>query len=174
GNGFDPAGQSGNVTLTFTPSTPCSNPATTTVTVNVPGTPNLGTATLCQTDAPLNLSTLQDPAFPTGNWSGPGVSGTSFNPAGQSGNVTLTFTPAGSCVNPATTTVTVNVPGTPNLGTATLCQTDGPLNLNTLLDPAFPSGTWSGPGVIGNGFDPAGQSGNVTLTFTPSTPCSNP
>ncbi|MCB0684514.1 MAG: hypothetical protein KDC32_26905, partial [Saprospiraceae bacterium] len=161
-------------TLTFTPSTPCSNPATTTVTVDVPGTPNLGTATLCQTDAPLNLSTLQDAGFPTGSWSGPGVSGTTFNPAGQSGNVTLTFTPSTPCTNPATTTVTVDLPVTPNLGTANLCDTDAPLNLSTLQDPGFPAGNWSGPGVSGTTFNPAGQSGPVVLTFTPTAPCTNP
>ena len=140
-----------SVSYTYTnPGTGCSNTATINITVNAAATPNLGTATVCQTGGPLNLNTLLDPAFPTGSWSGPGVSGSTFNPAGQSGNVTLTFTPTGSCVNPATTTITVNVPTTPSLGTATLCQTDAPLNLSTLQDPAFPTGSWSGPGVSGS------------------------
>ena len=34
-------------------------------------------------------------------------------------------------------------------------------------------GTWSGPGVSSNQFDPSGQNGTVTLSFTPSSGCAN-
>ncbi|MCB0626635.1 MAG: hypothetical protein KDC43_22645, partial [Saprospiraceae bacterium] len=173
GSNFDPLGLSGPVVLLFTPSAPCTNAATTTVTVSAAGTPVLGTTTLCQTDGLFSLSALVDPLYPGGVWSGPGVSGNNFNPLGLSGSITLTFTPAASCAQPASTAITVNVPGTPDLGDATLCETDGLFSLAVLQDPAFPSGTWSGPGVSGNTFNPLGLSGPVNLLFTPSTACTN-
>ena len=172
GNNFHPAGQSGNIQLTFTPDIgQCANPTMTIVAVNTLATPQLNTATLCQTAAPLNLNTLNDPAYPAGAWSGPGVTGNSFNPAGQSGNVTLTFTSSATCTNPATTNLTVNLPTIPQLGTASLCQNDNPLVLSSIVDPAYPAGAWSGPGVTANNFNPANQSGSVILTFTPSAAC---
>ncbi|RMG77298.1 MAG: gliding motility-associated C-terminal domain-containing protein, partial [Bacteroidetes bacterium] len=158
--------------LTFTPATgQCAAPATVTVTVNPPTVPVLMPGTVCQTDPPFDLTALQDPAFPTGTWTGPGVSGNFFNPAGQSGSVSLIFTASGACVLPASTTITVNDPAMPALGTDAICDDNGLYDLTTLLDPNYPGGTWSGPGVTGNFFDPAGQSGNVTLTFTPSDNC---
>ena len=171
-NSFNPAGQSGSVALVFTPNnTNCVNTANYTVTVNAPATPQLGTVTLCQTSGPYNLSNLADPNFPAGVWSGPGVGVSNFNPAGQSGAVTLTFTPSAACTNPATTNITVNVPATPQLAQADICQNAPPLDLATLTDPNYPAGAWSGPGVNGNNFNPANQSGTVTLTFTPSAAC---
>jgi gliding motility-associated-like protein len=175
GNNFNPAGQSGSVTLTFTPTAgQCANGLTTAVIVTVPVTPQPGTATLCQTAAPLNLNTLNDPAYPAGTWSGTGVTNNSFNPAGLSGNIPLTFTATAACTSPATTNITVNIPAIPQLGTAGVCQNDSPLSLNTLVDPAYPAGTWSGTGVTGNTFNPAGLSNNITLIFTPSAACTQP
>jgi hypothetical protein len=169
GTNFNPNGQNGPVSLTFTPSAPCSQPATTTITVNPVSTPTLIPGSTCQNSGPFDLTTLQDPTFPTGTWSGPGVSGTTFNPSGQNGPVTITFTPAGTCVQAATTTVTVEVPGTPALSTTNICQNQGPFDLTVLQDPAFPSGTWSGTGVTTSPiFDPAGLVGSITLTFTPT------
>ncbi len=171
-NSFDPAGQSGSVALVFTPNnTNCVNSASITVTVNTPATPQLGTVTLCQTASPYNLSNLADPNYPAGTWTGPGVSGGNFNPAGQSGAVTLTFTPTAACTNATTTTITVNAPAAPQLSQADICQNASPLDLTTLADPNYPNGTWTGAGVSGNNFNPANQSGTVTLTFTPSAAC---
>lgn len=62
----------------------------------------------------------------------------------------------------------------PTLQTAEVCENDNIFNLNQIEDPAVPNGTWAGPGVNGNSFDPSGLSGDVTLTFTPSGPCSVP
>jgi SprB repeat len=52
-----------------------------------------------------------------------------------------------------------------------LCSSSSAIPLTPLADPAFPSGTWSGPGVFGTFFDPAGQSGPIVLTFTPNSNC---
>ncbi|MCC6411513.1 MAG: gliding motility-associated C-terminal domain-containing protein [Saprospiraceae bacterium] len=59
----------------------------------------------------------------------------------------------------------------PTLLTAAVCENDNNFNLNQIEDPGVPNGTWSGPGVNGNSFDPSGLSGDITLTFTPSGPC---
>ena len=69
--------------------------------------PVLGTADLCANAPPFNLVTIQDPGVPSGTWSGTGVSGTTFNPAGLSGPIDLTFTPTSDCGVPATTTINV-------------------------------------------------------------------
>ncbi len=175
-NSFNPTGLTGNITLTFTPAASfCANNATTAIAINLPATPTLGTApSLCQTGNVFILSTLNDPNYPAGTWSGPGVSGGNFDPMGQSGGVVLTFSPSANCVNQATTTVMVNLPVAPTLGTASICESDSPLNLASLTNPNYPNGTWSGPGVSGGSFDPNLQSGNVTLTFSPSANCTSP
>ena len=173
GNDFDPTGQSGPIPLVFTPSSGCAFESTTFITVEVSAAPDLGTATLCQSDPPLDLTTLQDPDYPNGTWSGNGVTGTEFDPDGLSGNIALTFEPVGDCVATTTTFVTVNVPETPELDTAALCETAGLFNLTNIADPNHPAGTWSGDGVTGNNFDPTGLSGNVNLTFDPTGTCVN-
>ncbi|MCB0707161.1 MAG: gliding motility-associated C-terminal domain-containing protein [Saprospiraceae bacterium] len=153
--------------------TGCQDTQAILVTVTSGGTPVLGSTSLCDNAGLFDLTTLQDPNFPNGTWSGTGVTGTDFDPTGLSGPIQLTFTPT-DCGNPAMTTITVDVPGTPVLGTTTLCETDGVFDLNTLLDPNYPNGTWSGPGVMGSSFDPAGFSGTVGITFTPSGSCASP
>jgi gliding motility-associated-like protein len=175
-NSFNPAALNGNITLTFTPAASfCANNATTSIAINQPATPALGTPSpLCQTGNVLILSTLNDPNYPAGTWSGAGVNGGNFDPSGQSGNVVLTFSPTVNCVNQATTSVTVNAPVSPILGTAAVCESDSPLNLAPLANPNYPNGNWSGPGVSGGSFDPNGQGGAVTLTFTPTANCTAP
>ena len=174
GNNFDPAGLSGPITVIFTPNSSCAFPASTVINVEVAGSPDLGSATLCESSGLFDLTTLQDPNFPNGTWAGNGVSGTDFDPTGLMGDVPLTFTPTGSCSSPSATIITVNASGTPQLDTAALCETAGLFNLNNIADPNFPTGTWSGDGVTGNNFDPDGQSGNVPLVFTPAANCSSP
>jgi Proprotein convertase P-domain len=172
GSTFSAVGQVANVVVTFTP-TGCGLPALATLLLGTPTTPNLGTASVCAGGSSFNLNTIADPLASTGVWSGNGVSGTNFNPAGQNGNVTLTFTPSGGCGSPATTTVTVTPSTTPNVSNGTACFGAAPLNLATLQDPLFPVGVWSGTGVTGTTFTPP-SSGNFTLTFTPAAACALP
>ncbi|MBK7409230.1 MAG: gliding motility-associated C-terminal domain-containing protein [Saprospirales bacterium] len=136
------------------------------------GTPVLGDAAICEIEGFFDLTLLQDPLYPSGNWSGPGVTGSTFDPAGQSGDVVLTFTPAGSCANSANTTINVTEGGQPVLGNATLCESDPILDLTTLQDPNYPDGLWTGAGVMGQAFNPGGLSGTIPLTFTPNDTCS--
>ncbi|MFN4254610.1 MAG: hypothetical protein ACK4Q5_06360 [Saprospiraceae bacterium] len=70
--------------------------------------PQLLTGETCTGGGLFDLNQLEDPAWPNGTWTGPGVSGTNFNPIGQSGTVQLTFTATGPCAIPATTTIEVS------------------------------------------------------------------
>jgi gliding motility-associated-like protein len=146
-----------------------------TLTVIAGGTPNLGIVTLCETDMLYNLTPLEDTNFSIGMWTGNGVSGDFFDPAGQSPDVVLTFIPTGDCVQDGMTIITVNAAQIPVLGTETICDVDGIYDLSNLVDAAFPIGTWSGNGVQADGvtFDPAGQVSPVTLTFQSDTDCTN-
>lgn len=68
----------------------CIDPVPVIVTVSEAATMNLGTLDpMCSDDAVVDLTALQDPNFPNGIWSGTGVSGTNFNPAGLGGDYTL-------------------------------------------------------------------------------------
>jgi gliding motility-associated-like protein len=174
GSDFDPTGQSGPVTLTFTPTGGCADPATTDITVDELQTPILSDAQICDTDELFDLTQLQDLNFPFGTWSGPGVVGSDFDPVGQPDTVVLTYTYQFPCVETVTAMVIQLPSGIPQLGTASLCESAPLLDLTTLEDPMVQGGTWTGPGVNGTDFDPAGQSSPVTLTFTPDNPCFDP
>ncbi len=170
-NSFNPVtAGAGAHTLTFTPNAgQCANANTLSVTVTAPTVPALTPiGPFCTTAAPTALNTTQS-GIP-GTWSGPGVSANAFNPAtAGAGAHTLTFTPnAGQCAAPNTLSVTVTASTTPVLTPiGPFCANDAPAALNTTQS-GIP-GTWSGPGVSGNNFNPAtAGAGNHTLTFTPN------
>jgi hypothetical protein len=167
--------------LTYTPVVgTCALVSTLTIGVTLIKQPVLQPGiTVCQTQGSISLNPYLDPLFPTGTWSGNGVSGSNFNPSGLNGAVIITFTPTNApCAQTATTTFTVTLAQTPTLGTTALCKTASAINLSSLLDPQFPTGTWNGAGTYTSGgnyyFDPSGQSGTVFLTFTPTGGCANP
>ncbi|MCE2790431.1 MAG: gliding motility-associated C-terminal domain-containing protein [Saprospiraceae bacterium] len=117
GNFFDPENLSGNVLVTFTPTSICYEEGTVSFQI-VPGQqPVLSTATICESDNSFDLNTLEDPSVPNGTWSGPAVSGEFFIPTGLSGAQTVTFQGTGQCVQVATTTINVNAG--PNLQVST-------------------------------------------------------
>ena len=175
GTTFDPSVTGvGNATVVFTPAgSGCAVAASTTVAVLTSNTPTLQTATLCFSDAPLDLSTLEDPAFPGGTWSGTGVTGGFFDPSTLSpGNYSVQYVPTQSCAATVSTTISVTTGGPAALATATTCDAAGTLDLMTLVNGSTVAGTWSGTGVTANSFDPSGlAAGDYTLTFTPSTGC---
>lgn len=70
-------------------------------------TPSLMSTSVQDNSGLLDLSTLQDPNYTTGTWSGTNVSGTNFDPSGLDGTYILTFTSDETCVNPSTTNVQV-------------------------------------------------------------------
>lgn len=171
-NQFDPAGLSGTVGLMFTPTAGlCAHSTNYNIVVNLVATPQLQMATLCQTSGLYSLANIADPNYPTGTWAGNGVNGNNFDPAGQTGTINLTFTPTAACTQAGNTTITVNTPAIPILTSDVICQNSGNFDLTTLLDPNFPTGTWTGQNVTGNIFDPTGLNGAIPLTFTPSAAC---
>ncbi|MBK8849714.1 MAG: gliding motility-associated C-terminal domain-containing protein [Saprospiraceae bacterium] len=171
---FFTGNNTGTFSVVFTPTNICLDPSNAEITVNPNIDYTLETAALCETDPLLDLTTLADPNYPLGSWSGPGVSGNFFDPLNQSGFVTLTFTPDYECAVAKTTVVEVTPAEIPFLTSATLCENSPPISLGPLQDPAFPNGTWSGDGVSGTTFDPTGLSGGIPLTFTPDDPCTLP
>ncbi|MCB0548764.1 MAG: T9SS type B sorting domain-containing protein, partial [Phaeodactylibacter sp.] len=173
GTTFNPAAAgAGTWVLTFTAAPgECAGSATTSVTVTPFTTPTFTPlAAVCQSAAPIALLTTSQNGI-SGNWSGTGVSGNTFNPSTAGpGAHTLTFTPApGSCATTAMLSITVNAAATPTFAPlAALCQTATSVALPTISQNGI-SGNWSGTGVSGNAFNPSTAGPGVhTLTFTPS------
>jgi gliding motility-associated-like protein len=116
----------------------------------------------CTTANPVNLS----PQNPGGIFSGPGISGNQFSPT-SAGPGTHTIqhilnTPGG-CSDTVQLIVEVSAPVTPLLNVpSSLCSFSSPIALTANV-----SGTFSGPGVSNNQFDPAqALTGDNTITFT--------
>lgn len=115
--------------------------------------------------------------FPSGttvtniNWSGTGVSGTTFTAPATPGNYTITFTATvNGCSLTATRSIAVANAPSPTFGTiGTLCP-----GATVTLTATFPSGTtatnivWTGTGVSGNIFTAPASGGNYTITFSAS------
>ncbi|MDN3635365.1 choice-of-anchor A family protein, partial [Neolewinella lacunae] len=154
-----------SVTVT-NPATGCNDSDE--VTVFVTDIPTISidpVSTLCEDDAPVNLS-----ATPVGGtFSGPGVSGNSFNPAAVGpGTYTILYSlNQNGCESEAS--IIVMVAPTPDVLVAPLsvCVGDAAVQLS-----ASPSGgTFSGPGVSGNMFNPSGlTAGSYTITYTYTSP----
>ncbi len=145
-----------------------------TVTVNV-GTPptvslNLPD-TVCQEDAAFQLSG----GLPAGgNYSGDGVTSNQFDPSAAGigrQRVVYTFS-NGGCADSAISFIYVKpAPSVFFAPLANVCITSSPITLSN----AFPfGGTFSGPGVSGNQFDPATAGGGahpITYTYTDGNGC---
>lgn len=166
-NTFNPDGQTGSVTLTFTPNSDCASANTLSVNIEAPAVPLLDVFDpLCAEAASIDLPTIQD-GF-EGNWSGDGVSENTFDPFGlDNQDVILTFTPnPGQCATESTTSISVTEPTFPVLDVFDpLCQGDNPAPLPNIQDGI--SGSWTGSGVENSTFNPAGQLGEIELTFIP-------
>lgn len=125
---------------------------------------------LCQTSAPINLNNLVT-GTAGGTWSGPGVTGSTFNPSQVSGPVSITYTvePTNDC-NPGTAAVTQSFTVSPSVDASftnpeIVCGTTGTLTLNSLIT-GTPGGSWSGPGVSNGIINVSGFNGDVTVTYT--------
>ncbi|MFO7723873.1 MAG: T9SS type A sorting domain-containing protein, partial [Bacteroidales bacterium] len=123
-------------------------------------------STTCINASPITLTGAPS----GGTFSGPGIIGNTFDPAlagvGGPYAITYTYTDGNSCSNTATDFVTVDtIPDVPVFGyiQANVCINTAPIQLVGL--PA--GGVFSGPGVVGNTFDPAlAGLGTKTLTYT--------
>lgn len=168
GNVFTPqAAGAGSHTITYTvTSGGCTGTATIQVTVNP--LPNVGFAGLlnayCTTSPDVQMT-----AFPAGgSFTGTGVSGNVFSPS-QAGigtwTVNYSFTDGNLCSNSYSQFVTVNpapVVSFTGLGTAEFCEDANPIALT-----GTPSGgTFSGPGMSGDNFNPTfAGAGTHTITY---------
>lgn len=166
----------GTYSLTFTPSTQCYLADEVAIEVLPQPTISLGASTLCDISGVFQLSNLQDPSFSIGQWSGTNVSNGTFDPAGLQGNYALTFTPSVQyvCAQPASTQVTVTKAVEPIILDQLFCETQGLVDLNTLVPPQFLGGTWSGQGTTGSFFDPAAITGAFLLNYNAPSACALP
>ncbi|TND08827.1 MAG: hypothetical protein FD123_1681 [Bacteroidetes bacterium] len=103
------ATSTGNYSVTTTGSNGCTNSDTISVTINTPPTASgsASSATVCLNDAAVSLTGT--PAG--GTWSGPGVTGSTFNPltAGNGAQTaTYIYTDGNGCSDTATVIITVN------------------------------------------------------------------
>ncbi len=118
---------------------------------------------LCQESAPVTL-TAHDPG---GRWSGPGVTGNTFDPgAAGPGNHVIRYdiTNASGCSDYDQIAVTViPTPDATITPVGIVCLSDPPM----ILRAHDPGGIWSGPGIIGNVFSPViAGSGNHVITYS--------
>ncbi|MBD3638794.1 MAG: gliding motility-associated C-terminal domain-containing protein [Crocinitomicaceae bacterium] len=161
GNTFDPAAGSQAVTYTVNPGT-CDE-VFQTININVTSGAN-GAWTvptgLCTGDAPIDLNP-QITGDTGGTWSGTGMSGSFFDPAVGSQNITYSVGVA-PCDDVVTQLITVNPNSdpswTPPVG---LCTSSPQVDLSTLIT-GDTGGTWSGTGVTGNMFDPSVGTQSIT------------
>jgi gliding motility-associated-like protein len=125
----------------------------------------------CEAAGTINLDALIT-GTPGGTWSGTGVTGNIFDPTGLAGQtVSITYT-VGSAPCQQNSTQTIQI--TQNVSAAwtqpnPICENAAPINLNTLIT-GNSGGTWSGTGVTGNTFNPAGNVGTNTVTYTVGVP----
>src|SRR5690606_3822410 len=173
GNSFDPAAAgAGTHTITYGGVAGCNNSSvTTTITVNALPVVDAGTyAPVCVDGAAVTLA-----GTPVGGtFSGAGVTGNSFDPnAAGAGTHTITYnyTDANGCAASATTDITVNPIPVLDAGTYAPVCVDGAA-ITLVGSPA--GGTFSGPGVTGNSFDPAAAgAGTHTITYGGVAGCNN-
>lgn len=172
-NTFNPSALAqGQYTLTYfySDGNGCSQtaPVTKVVTVNLPPVVSGGSNfSICQNGVPVAIT---DGSPGGGTWSGQGVSSNTFNPSGLSaGQYTIIYfyTDGNGCSQtaPATKVVTVNTPPVVAGGVNfSICQNASPVNITGGLPTG---GTWSGPGVSSNTFNPSGLNpGQYTLTYS--------
>ncbi|MEM9928957.1 MAG: hypothetical protein AAF840_03985, partial [Bacteroidota bacterium] len=157
------------ITYSYTDGNSCENTATVDIVVN--DLPEVTFATVppvCAGSEALDLSGFVSPAG--GTFSGSGVSGTMFDPSaiplGAAVVITYSYTDGNGCTNSATSFIEISpepsflIPALP-----TFCVNSDSTDLSGLIAPS--GGTYSGPGVSGNLFDPAiAGAGTHTLTYT--------
>ena len=155
GDLFDPASAGiGNHTITYsiTTGSGCTDDDQITITVlAVPDATITPAGILCLSD-PLFTLTANDPG---GIWSGDGVVGNTFNPSAAGiGDHIITYdiSDVNGCSSSDQITITVDPsPDATITPVNTLCA-DSPVITLTTHDPG---GTWTGPGITGDTFDPA-------------------
>lgn len=173
GNTFDPsvAGVGGpyNISYTFTDTIGCRSTSTATQAITVNALPTVTIsgigAEYCLNASPVALS--GNPA--NGTFSGNGVSGNTFDPSAAgtgTQQITYDYTDNNGCSNSNVAITTVQpLPVVTLTGLdAVYCEDDGVV----LMTGSPTGGSYSGPGVIANSFNPslAGDGGPYDITYT--------
>jgi len=177
--------QAGVYTYTVAGTSPCAN-AQSTVTVTVVQAPNAGTngsVTVCSSNGPVDLFVLLG-GTPTagGTWTRPDGqphSGTYLPGTQVGGNYTYTVQGTAPCANATAVIQVVRIiaPNAGTDGTITVCSTNAPFPLNSILGGSPSSGgTWIGPGNTSSGgtFTPGTSApGLYTYVVAGTSPCVN-
>jgi len=166
GNTFYPSSAGvGTHTLTYTvTSGGCSDSDNTTVTVNQAPNASITTSTtsMCLAESPITLTAASN----GGTWTGPGISGSQFDPAVAGiGSHTITYsTSSNGCSDSDTHTINVtNTADATITAVGTVCSDDSPISLSAVTS----GGTWTGTGVSGSQFNPStAGAGTHTITYT--------
>ena len=121
---------------------------------------------ICTDANPLNLNSLIT-GTSGGTWSGQGVTGSSFNPAGISGSVDITYNASvGNCSASQTQSITlVNASFATWNAPAVICASSTSVDLNQYLS-GTSGGTWSGPGLTGSLLNPLLAVGTNSFTYS--------
>jgi len=174
GNQFNPQTAGGPTfiaTYAYTdPQTTCSNTVDITITVTDPANVSAGgDKVFCISDAPFDLNTDAIPAS-GGSWTGPGVTGNTFNPmtAGAGMHVITLSTGTGNCLVAASRTITVHLLPMVEAGPDVKdCINETQFQL--LPNPST-GGVWTSTGtgqITGNTFNASTSGvGTYTLTYT--------
>jgi predicted dienelactone hydrolase len=168
GNTFDPSGLSGSIAITYTVgSGDCSEVSTQQIeVVDAPDAPVIdvsGSTDLCEGESlTLSVNTTMDVIWSTGE------SGTSITVT-EAGYYSAQVSASGACISMPSAAVDVTLIPLPDASWNTpgaLCEQEGSVNLNDFVTGQV-GGTWSGQGVSGASFNPAGLSGTtVSVTYT--------
>lgn len=163
GNMFDPSSGTQTVSYMYTDANGCSSTASQSFPVNT--APTVAVFPLSATCNNTGMVTLTGESPAGGTWSGTGVTGSQFDPASGTQNITYTFTDANGCTNSDSEVLTVNTAPTVTANfVVPHCVTDGAY---TLVEGTPTGGTWTGPNVSGGMFNPAtAGTGTFVLTYT--------
>lgn len=173
---FDPSALTGNIAVTYSVgSGSCSDVKTYTINVSPAASANwTSPGTLCASSGTVNLA-----AYLTGTgggtWTGTGVSGSTFDPSTLAGQTILIGYQVGTnpCIASQSHTIqVVNVANASFTVPATVCENAAAMNLNNAVT-GNTGGVFSGTGVSGNMFNPAGLAGqSIVITYSVGTmPC---
>lgn len=128
----------------------------------------------CSISEPLDLQTLVT-GTPNGTWSGEGMSGSVFNPAGMNGEVPVSYKVVdGNCEQ----TITKNILVVENGNAAwqkpeALCADGGKVGLSQYVT-GLAGGQWFGAGVVGDSLNPAGLGDTAIVSYVSGiVPCAD-
>ncbi len=176
GTTFDPSVLTGNIAVTYSVgSGSCSDVKTYTINVSPAASANwTSPGTLCASSGTVNLATYLT-GTGGGTWTGTGVSGSTFDPSALAGQTILIGYQVGTnpCIASQSHTIqVVNVANASFTVPATVCENAAAMNLNNAVT-GNTGGVFSGTGVSGNMFNPAGLAGqSIVLTYSVGTmPC---